>query len=97
MQPITTSTIIIDNDTGVTLLTEADMSLSLPDHEEIRALKGSTISIANKEYTIVEATTEPKLNDDCDIIGAYVFLNVEKKVNTARGTAFYNELHRKNK
>jgi len=45
---------------------------------EIHALKGSTISIANKKYIIVEATTEPKLNDDCDMIGTYVFLNVEK-------------------
>jgi len=79
MKFIPTSTIVIDNDTGVTLLTEEDMSLSLPDHDEIQALKGSTISIANKEYTIVEATTEPKLNDDCDMIGTYVFLTVEKK------------------
>jgi hypothetical protein len=79
MEFIPTSTIVVDNDTGVTLLNEADMSLSLPDHDEIQALKGSTISIANKEYTIVEATTEPKLNDDCDMIGTYVFLNVEKK------------------
>lgn len=79
MELIPTSTIVIDNDTGVTLLKEADMSLSLPDHDEIQALKGSTISIANKEYTIVEATTEPRLNDDCDMIGTYVFLNVEKK------------------
>ena len=79
MKFIPMSTIIIDNDTGVTLLNEEDMSLSLPDHDEIQALKGSTISIANKEYTIVEATTEPKLNDDCDMIGTYVFLTVEKK------------------
>ena len=79
MELIPTSTIVIDNDTGVTLLKEADMTLSLPDHDEIQALKGSTISIANKEYTIVEATTEPRLNDDCDMIGTYVFLNVEKK------------------
>jgi len=79
MKFIPTSTIIIDNDTGVTLLSDEDMSLSLPDHDEIQALKGSTISIANKEYTIVEATTEPKLNDDCDMIGTYVFLTVEKK------------------
>jgi|GEM_PF-2000604 len=79
MDFIPTSTIVIDNDTGVTLLDEADMSLSLPDHDEIQALKGSTISIANKEYIIVEATTEPKLNEDCDMIGSYVFLNVEKK------------------
>ncbi len=79
MEFIPTSTIVIDNDTGVTLLNEVDMSLSLPDHDEIQALKGSTISIANKEYIIVDATTEPKLNDDCDMIGAYVFLNVEKK------------------
>jgi len=79
MEFIPTSTIVIDNDTGVTLLNEVDMSLSLPDHDEIQALKGSTISIANKEYTIVEATTEPKLNDDFDMIGTYVFLNVEKK------------------
>ncbi|MBP2627566.1 MAG: hypothetical protein H6Q68_2277 [Firmicutes bacterium] len=79
MECIPISTIVIDNDTGVTLLNEEDMSLSLPDHDEIQALKGSSISIANKEYTIVEATTEPKLNDDCDIIGTYVFLNVAKK------------------
>jgi hypothetical protein len=79
MEFIPTSIIVIDNDTGVTLLKEADMSLSLPDHDEIQALKGSTISIANREYTIVDATTEPELNDDCDMIGAYVFLNVEKK------------------
>lgn len=79
MEFIPTSTIVIDNDTGVTLLNDADMSLSLPDHDEIQALKGSTILIANAEYTIVEATTEPKLNDDCDMIGTYVFLNVEKK------------------
>lgn len=79
MESIPTSTIVIDNDTGVTLLNEVDMSLSLPDHDEIQALKGSTISIANKEYTIVEATTEPKFNDDCDMIGTYVFLNVERK------------------
>jgi len=79
MKSIPTSTIVIDNDTGVTLLNDEDMSLSLPDHDEIRALEGSTISIANKEYIIVEATTEPRLNDDCDIIGTYVFLNVEKK------------------
>jgi len=78
MRSIPTSTIVIDNDTGVTLLNEEDMSLSLPDHDEIHALKGSTISIANKKYIIVEATTEPKLNDDCDMIGTYVFLNVEK-------------------
>ena len=79
MKFIPTSTIVIDNDTGVTLLNEEDMSLSLPDHDEIQALKGSMISIANKEYTIVEATTEPKLNEDCDMIGSYVFLSVEKK------------------
>ena len=79
MEFIPTSIIVINNDTGVTLLNEEDMSLSLPDHDEIQALKGSTISIANKEYTIVEATTEPKLNDDCDMIGIYVFLTVEKK------------------
>lgn len=79
MEFIPTSTIVIDNDTGVTLLNDEDMSLSLPDHDEIQSLKGSTISIANKEYTIVEATTEPKLNDDFDMIGTYVFLNVEKK------------------
>lgn len=79
MKFIPMSTIVIDNNTGVTLLNETDMSLSLPDHDEIRALKGYTISIANKEYTIVEATTEPKFNDDCDMIGTYVFLNVEKK------------------
>jgi len=79
MKCIPTSTFVIDNDTGVTLLNEEDMSLALPDHDEIQALKGSTILIANKEYTIVEATTEPKLNDDCDMIGTYVFLNVEKK------------------
>lgn len=79
MKFIPTSTIVIDNDTGVTLLDETDMSLSLPDHDEIQALKGSMISIANKEYTIVEATTEPKLNEDCDMIGSYVFLSVEKK------------------
>jgi len=79
MEFIPTSTIVIDNDTGVTLLNNEDMSLSLPDHDEIQALKGYTISIANKEYTIVEATTEPKLNDDYDMIGVYVFLNVEKK------------------
>ncbi len=79
MEFIPTSTIVIDNDTGVTLLNDEDMSLSLPDHDEIQALEGSTISIANKEYIIVEATTEPKLNDDYDIIGTYVFLNVEKK------------------
>ncbi|MBP2663243.1 MAG: hypothetical protein H6Q71_1191 [Firmicutes bacterium] len=79
MESIPTSTIVIDNDTGVTLLNEVDMSLSLPDHDEIQALKGSTISIANKEYTIVEATTEPKFNDDSDMIGTCVFLNVERK------------------
>lgn len=79
MEFIPISTIVIDNDTGVTLLNEVDMSLSLPDHDEIEALKGSTISIANNEYTIVEATTEPKLNDDCDMIGTYVFLTVERK------------------
>jgi len=79
MDLIPTSTIVSDNDTGVTLLNDEDMSLSLPDHDEIQALKGSTISIANKEYTIVEATTQPKFNDDCDIVGIYVFLNVEKK------------------
>lgn len=79
MEIIPTSTIVIDNDTGVTLLTEVDMSPSLPDHDEIQALKGSTITIANKEYTIVEATTEPKLNDDSEMIGTYVFINVEKK------------------
>lgn len=79
MDLIPTHTIVIDNDTGVTLLNDEDMSLSLPDHDEIQALKGSTISLADKEYTIVEATTEPKLNDDCDMIGTYVFLNVEKK------------------
>jgi hypothetical protein len=78
MEFIPTSTIVIDNDTGVTLLKEEDMSISLPDHGEIQALKGCTILIANKEYTIVEATTAPKLNDDCDMIGTYVFLNVEK-------------------
>ena len=80
MKCIPTSTFVIDNDTGVTLLNEEDMSLALPDHDEIQALKGSTILIANKEYTIVEATTEPKFNDDCDMIGTYVFLNVEKKL-----------------
>ena len=79
MRVIPTSTIVIDNDTGVTLMNEEDMSLSLPDHEEIQALKGSTLTIVNKEYIIVEATTEPKLNEDCDIIGTYVFLTVEKK------------------
>ena len=79
MECIPTSTIVIDNDTGVTLLNDEDMSLSLPDHDEIQALEGSAISIANKEYIIVEATTEPRLNDDCDIIGIYVFLTVEKK------------------
>jgi len=79
MECIPTSTIVIDSDTGVTLLNDEDMSLSLPSHDEIQALEGSTISIANKEYIIVEATTEPRLNDDCDIIGIYVFLTVEKK------------------
>ena len=79
MEFIPMSTIIIDNDTRVTLLNDEEMSLSLPAHSEIQALKGSTISIADKEYIIVEATTEPKLNDDCDMIGIYVFLNVEKK------------------
>lgn len=77
MEFIPTATIVIDNDTGVTLLNETDMPLSLPDHDEIHALKGTTISIASKEYTIVEATTEPKLNDDCDMIGTCVFLNVK--------------------
>lgn len=79
MDFIPTSTVIIDNDTGVTLLSEEDMTLSLPDHEEIQSLKGSTISIANKEYTIIEAVTEPKLNDDCDMIGTYVFFTVARK------------------
>jgi hypothetical protein len=78
MEFIPTTTIVIDNDTGVTLLNDEDMSISLPEHNEIQALKGSKITIANKEYTIVEATTEPKLNDDCDMIGTYVFLCVEK-------------------
>lgn len=80
MELIPTITIVIDNDTGVTLLNEEEVSLSLPEHDEIQALKGSTISIADKEYIIVEATTEPKLNEDCDMIGTYVFLNVEKKL-----------------
>lgn len=79
MELIPTSTIVIDHDTRVTLLKEEDITLSLPDHEEIKALKGSSISIADKEYTIVEATTEPKLNDDFDMIGTYVFLSVVKK------------------
>lgn len=79
MEFIPTSTIVIDHDTGVTLLNDEDMSLALPDHKEIQALKGSTISIANKEYTIVDATTEPKLNANDDMIGTYVFLNVERK------------------
>ena len=79
MELIPISTLVIDNESGITLLNEVDMSLSLPDHNEIQALRGSTISIANKEYLIVEATTEPKLNEDCDMIGTYVFLNVERK------------------
>jgi hypothetical protein len=80
MEFIPTSTIVIDQDTGVTLLNDEDMSLSLPDHAEIQALKGSTLSITNKEYIVVEATTEPKFNDDCEIIGTYVFLTVAKKM-----------------
>jgi len=79
MEFIPTSTIVIDNDTRVTLLSDEEISLSLPDHAEIQALKGSIILIADKEYTIVEATTEPKFNDDCEMIGTYVFLSVEKK------------------
>ena len=80
MEFIPTSTIVIDQDTGVGLLNDEDMSLSLPDHAEIQALKGSTISIANKEYIVVEATTEPKFNDDCEMVGTYVFLRVAKKL-----------------
>lgn len=76
------STLVIDNDTKVTLLDEVDMTLSLPDHDEIETLRGSTLLIANKEYTIVEATTEPKLSENYDLIGTYVFLNVEKKRET---------------
>lgn len=79
MEFIPTYTIVIDNDTGVTLFKDEDIASSLPEHREIEALKGSTISIADKEYTIVEATTQPKLNDEFDMIGTYVFLNVEKK------------------
>jgi hypothetical protein len=79
MELIPMTTFVIDKETGVTLLNEEDMSLCLPDHNEIRALEGSTILIANKEYTIIEATTEPKLNDDYDMIGTYVFLSVEKR------------------
>lgn len=83
MDLIPISTIVVDNETGVILLNDEEMSLSLPEHDEIRALKGSTISIANKEYTIVDATTEPKLSEDYDMIGSYVFLNVEKKTGEA--------------
>jgi hypothetical protein len=79
MELIPASIVVVDSDTGVTLINEEDVSPSLPDKDEIQALKGFTILIANKEYTIVEATTEPKLNGDCDMIGTYVFLNVEKK------------------
>lgn len=79
MEFIPTTTIVIDNDTGVTLLNDEDVTVSVPEHSEVQALKGSTISIADKEYIIVEATTEPRLNDDSDMIGTYVFLSVEKK------------------
>lgn len=79
MEFIPTSTIVIDQDTGVTLLNDEDMSLSLPDHAEVHSLKGSILSIADKEYIVVEATTEPKFNDDCEMIGTYVFLTVAKK------------------
>ena len=58
MEFIPTSTIVIDNDTGVTLLNDEDMSLSLPDHAEIQALKGSIISIANKELRNVMRESE---------------------------------------
>lgn len=80
MEFIPTAIIVTDKDTGVTLLKEEDMTQSLPEHDEIQALKGSMILIGNKEYIIVEAATEPKLNDDYDMIGTYVFLNVEKKI-----------------
>lgn len=79
MKSMPTFTIIIDNVTGEELLNEEETSLSLPEHDEIQSFEGTKIIIASKEYTVVEATTEPKLNSDCDMIGAYVFLRVEKR------------------
>lgn len=79
MQTIPTYTVVINNSTGEELLTEEDMTLSLPEQGEIRSLEGTALSIADEEYSIVKATTEPKLNQDHDMIAAYVFLRVEKK------------------
>lgn len=80
MESVPTITVVIDKVTGEELLNEEDMSLSLPEHDEIEALKGTAITIADKEYTVVEAATEPRFNSACDMTGVYVFLFVEKKV-----------------
>ncbi|MEG6586445.1 hypothetical protein [Dendrosporobacter sp. 1207_IL3150] len=77
MESLTTFITVIDKLTGEELLNEEDTSFALPEHDEIKELEGTIITIADKEYTIIEATTEPKLNNDCDMIGAYVYLRVE--------------------
>lgn len=79
MEPLPTTTVVIDKITGEELLNEEDMTFSLPEHAEIGALEGTTITIADKEYTIAEVATEPRFNNASDMTGVYVFLRVERK------------------
>lgn len=80
MESIPTFIVVTDRNTGEELLNEEEMSLSLPEHDEIEALEGTAITIVDTEYIVVEAVTEPKLNNECDMTGVYVFLRVEKKI-----------------